>query len=108
MDEPQRASLPSGAPPRDRRGLKIVIMIAIVAVIALGAWLLWGRSGAATSADGSSARTGKAGASKGSGKGAAKGGGRFAVDPNRAQPVAAAAATRADVNIVQTALGTAT
>jgi membrane fusion protein, multidrug efflux system len=106
MDEPQRASLPPDAPPRERRGLKIVFMIAIVAVIALGAWLLWGRPGAPTSGDGTG--SGKAGAAKGAGKGAAKGGGRFAVDPNRAQPVAAAPATRSDVNIVQTALGTAT
>ena len=52
------------------------------------------------------AREGRGG--KGDAKKAAKGGGRFGVDPSRVQPVAAAAARKGDIGIVQTALGTVT
>jgi len=69
----------------------------------VGAWLAWGwthsPTGAATTAAGKGGPFGG-----GAGKGGR--GGRFAVDPNRAQPVTAVKARVGDVNIVQTALGT--
>lgn len=93
---------PSGNPSRTRPWALPAIALAVVVLAALGAWLLWGRSGTpagapadATKSKGMFGAGGKAGA-----------GGRFAVDPNRAQPVAAVPARVGDVDIVQTALGT--
>jgi membrane fusion protein, multidrug efflux system len=77
------------------------IIIAAVAVIALGAWLIWRpASGDAAKAQGTDA----AKAGKGPGKGAKGGAG----DPNRAQPVSVAVSRLGDINIVQTGLGTVT
>lgn len=95
------ASPPHDLPPRERRWVKPVVIAAILALLAAGTWYLWGRSDGAPSAK--TAPSAKAG--KGAG---AKGGGRFGGDPNRVQPVAVATARIADVNIVQTALGTVT
>jgi multidrug efflux system membrane fusion protein len=94
---------PPHRPPR-RRGL-LAVVVGVVVIAAVAAWYFFGRSSPATP------ETGKASKSAADGKGgkaAGKGGGRFGADPNRVQPVAAAAARTADVPIVQTALGTAT
>ena len=92
---------------RPRRAwVKPVAILAVIVLAALAAWYFFGRGDSAAKGDGKPAATTKDGKS---GKGAGKGG-RFAGggDPNRAQPVAAATARTADINIVQTALGTAT
>src|SRR5271154_371574 len=85
-----------------RRNL-IALAIAAVVVVALIAWRLWPSS----SGDAQKAGTDKSAQAqpgKGGGKGgSSKNGGG---DPNRAQPVSVAAAKTADLNIVQTALGT--
>ena len=85
-----------------KRWVQPVLVLVILAVVAVGAWLAWrwthSPTGAATTA------AGKGGSPFGGG--ARKGGGRFAVDPNRAQPVTAVKARVGDVKIVQTALGT--
>ena len=82
------------APGPKRRWVMPVVIVAIVALLALGAWLIWGPADAPSTAAKADSPKGKAG----------KGGG----DPNRIQPVAAVAARIGDINIVQTALGTAT
>ena len=101
----------SALPPNDatrttdkpRRGWIYPTVIALmIAAMALGAWYIWGRGdtpapGAAATKDG-----------KGAGKGGGRRGGGAGFDPNRAQPVQAAVAKTTDINIVQTALGTAT
>jgi len=93
---------PPSPPPRTRRGwVKPPIIVAIVAAVAVGSWMLWGPESSTTAAS--------ADAAKGKGKGGKAGagkGGRFGGDPNRAQPVAVVAAKTGDINIVQTALGT--
>ena len=85
-----------------KRWVQPVLVLVILAVVAVGAWLAWGwthsPTGAATTAAG---KGGPFGGGAGKGRG-----GRFAVDPNRAQPVTAVKARVGDVNIVQTALGT--
>ena len=86
--------------PRSRWIYPAVVVTMIAAMIA-GAWWIWGR-GEVAKPPGTDAQ--KAAASK-TGKGGRRGGGG---DPNRAQPVQAAVAARTDINIVQTALGTAT
>ena len=97
------ADLPPASPPpaaRPRRAwVKPAIIVAIVAAVAVGSWVLWGPSSSTTaaSADAPKGKGGKGGAGKG---------GRFGGDPNRAQPVAVVAARIGDINIVQTALGT--
>ena len=103
-----------GLPGWVRKGL---IPIAIVGAIAGGGYYAYSVSNApAPSADASKAGSGKPGGPPGSTGGAAgapgapgKGGGsgRFGgFDPNRVQPVIAVAARTADINVVQTALGT--
>ena len=90
--------LPPTAPvsrPARRRWILPAAIVAVVALAGLGAWWLWGSAEAPS-------KPASAGGAKG-GKGFGKGS-----DPNRIQPVAAAAARVGDVNIVQTALGTAT
>ena len=89
---------------RPRRGWVYPTVIALmIAAMAFGAWWIWGRSDTPPNPAGAAAtKDGKAGA----GKGGRRGGAGF--DPNRAQPVQAVAARPADINIVQTALGTAT
>ena len=94
-----------------------MIPIAIVGAIAGGGYYAYSVSNApAPSADASKAGSGKPGGPPGSTAGAAGapgkgggggGGGRFGgFDPNRVQPVIAVAARTADINVVQTALGT--
>ncbi|MBI3715740.1 MAG: MdtA/MuxA family multidrug efflux RND transporter periplasmic adaptor subunit [Betaproteobacteria bacterium] len=75
---------------------KIVLPLLILALIGGGAWYVFKTGGDAGTGNGKD--TAKAGPP---GKG-----GRFGNDPNRQQPVAAAAARTADINVVQTALGT--
>ena len=78
------------------------VIVAMIALMAFGAWWIWGRSDAPVPGSAVATKDGKA-----AGKGGRRGGpGGF--DPNRAQPVQAAVARPADINIVQTALGTAT
>jgi multidrug efflux system membrane fusion protein len=95
-----------GRPAPERRWLKPLIAVVLVALVVVIAWVVWSRHDAsngqqgATSADGTG---GKAGG-KGSGKGAGKGG--RGGNPNQAQPVAVAAAKLGNVDVVQTALGT--
>src|SRR5688572_15696666 len=89
---------------KPRRGWIYPTVIGLmIAAMALGAWYIWGRGD--TPAPGAAAtKDGKA-AGKGGGR---RGGGGAGFDPNRAQPVQAAVAKTTDINIVQTALGTAT
>ena len=88
---------PHPPPPRQRpRWVIPAVVFGVLALVGLGAWYFWPASNTpATQKDG------KAG--KAPGKGGRFGGG----DPNRAQPVAAALAREGDINVVQTALGTA-
>jgi multidrug efflux system membrane fusion protein len=67
---------------------------------------MWGSSSADAAKQSAADAKGAKGA--GAGKGARAGGAGGANDPNRAQPVAVAAARIGDVNVVQTSLGTAT
>lgn len=84
--------------PERRRGwIYPTVIVAMLALMGLGAWWIWGR-GETPTPPGATAKSGKAG----------KGGRRGGFDPNRAQPVQADAARLADIDIVQTALGTAT
>ncbi len=99
---------PVSNPPR-RGWVYPVIIVAVIAGMAVAAWFMFIRDdpAPAPAAKGGATQEGKAGG-KGSGKaGAGKGGGRGG-DPNRVQPVTAVAARSGDLNIVQTALGTAT
>ncbi len=93
----------SPAVSRPRPWIKPVAIVAVLVLAALAGWYLFKRSDTAApgNAKQSASKDGK------SGKGAGKGGGRGG-DPNRVQPVAAVAARAGDINIVQTALGTAT
>jgi multidrug efflux system membrane fusion protein len=89
-----------------KRWVQPVLVLAILAVVGIGAWLVWSHS--RSTADTAASATSRKGGSPfggGAGKGGGRGG-RFAVDPNRAQPVTAVKARLGDVNIVQTALGT--
>jgi membrane fusion protein, multidrug efflux system len=89
-----------------KRWVQPVLVLAIVAVVAIGAWLAW-RHSTSTTGTAASATAKKGGSAfGGAGKGGGRGG-RFAADPNRAQPVTAVKARLGDVNIIQTALGTA-
>jgi multidrug efflux system membrane fusion protein len=85
--------------PERRRGwLYPTVIVAMLALMGLGAWWVWGRGETPSPPGATAAKGGKAG----------KGGRRGGFDPNRAQPVQAEAARLADIDIVQTALGTAT
>ena len=91
--DPQPASLD-----RPRRGwIYPAVIVTMIALMALGAYWIWGRGEPPTPAGASAAKAKM-------GKGGRRGGG----DPTKAQPVQAVAARTTDVNIVQTALGTAT
>ena len=101
------AELPPLPPPVEgrRRWLVPLAIAVVVAILVAIGWHFWGGSDSdaqkGQSADG---KGGKAGAGKaGAGKG-----GRFAGGAGGVQPVSAAAARIGDINIVQTALGTAT
>ena len=96
-------------PPRRPRSRWIWagVLLAVFTAIAVGAWMLWGRDSSGSS--GATAKDGQASPAKGAGKGGAgKGGGRFGGGAGGVQPVQAVAAKPGDINIVQTALGTAT
>ncbi len=97
------ADLPPLPPPAERRKRWLVygIALALIALIAVG-WYLWVPSAADAQkarAEGKDAKGGKGGGGKG---------GRFAGGGGGVQPVQAVAARIGDINIVQTALGTAT
>ncbi len=85
-----------------RRWVYPTVIVAMISLMALGAWWIWGR-GDAPVPGAAATKDGKAGTGKGGRRGGAAG-----FDPNRAQPVQAVPARPADINIVQTALGTAT
>jgi membrane fusion protein, multidrug efflux system len=94
---------PASVPPppsRRRRWLFPILVVAFVALVAAGAWYLWGRSSDPAKAEATDGAKGGKG-----GKGAGKGG-RFGGGAGGVQPVAAVPARIADVNIVQTGLGT--
>jgi len=91
------------SPPADaglsrRRWFIPALVVGGLALAGLAAWYFWPKTSAEMKAE-----TGS-GKGKGGGGGARKGG----FDPNRVQPVTAVAAKIADINIVQTALGTVT
>lgn len=90
------------APRARRRWIYPTVIVLMIVAMAAGAWYIWGR-GETLNPTGPAAKDGKAG--KG-GPGGRRGGGGF--DPSRSQPVQAVPARRTDINIVQTALGTAT
>jgi membrane fusion protein, multidrug efflux system len=87
-------------PERRRRWIYPTVIVAMLALMAFGAWWIWGRGETPVPPGAAATKDGKAG--KGGRRGAA------GFDPNRAQPVQAVAARLADIDIVQTALGTAT
>jgi multidrug efflux system membrane fusion protein len=95
------SALPPSTPSSNRpRWLIPALVVVAIALVAGGLWYWRSRGEAATPPAAEAARDGKAaGKATKSGKG-----GRFA--PLGPQPVAAVAARRADVNVVQTALGT--
>ena len=99
------ADLPPLPPPAPRRTRFLVYAIAgvVIAIVAVVGWRLWGASDGDTQKTHADGKDGKGG--KG-GKGGR--GGRFAGGAGGVQPVAAATARIGDINIVQTALGTAT
>ncbi len=90
-----------------RRWVQPVLVVAILLLVALGAWYYHGRSAAPDSvAAGATTAAGKGGAA-GKGRFGAPGkGGRVGFDPNRAQPVTAVPARLGNIDIVQNALGT--
>src|SRR6202007_1366218 len=102
------ADLPPLPPPVEgrRRWLVPLIVAVVVAILVAIGWRYWGPSSDGDAQKGQTAdgKGGKGGAGKaGAGKG-----GRFAGGASGVQPVAAATAKMGDINIVQTALGTAT
>jgi membrane fusion protein, multidrug efflux system len=84
-------------PERRRSWIYPAVIVAMLALMGLGAWWIWGRGEPPTPPGAAPAKDGKA-----------RGGRRGGFDPSRAQPVQAEAARLADIDIVQTALGTAT
>ena len=107
-NEKPMADLPPLPPPAERRKRWLVygIALAVIALIAV-AWHFWAPSAADAQKAQAEGKDGKGGKG-GGGKGAGKGGGRFAGGAGGVQPVQAVAARIGDINIVQTALGTAT
>ena len=104
---------PLGPPPsRRQRFIVYTIVIVVIAALGFGAWDLWGRGSAGTTSGAEAGKGKAAGKAGGGGFAGGAGGGRGGRpgggDPNRAQPVTVATAKVGDVNIVQTALGTAT
>jgi multidrug efflux system membrane fusion protein len=100
------ADIPPLPPPREGprpRWLVPVIVVVVVAIAAVIAWRVWGGDSEGDKSKGQSA---DAKGGKGGGKGGK--GGRFAGGAGGVQPVQAQAARIGDINIVQTALGTAT
>src|SRR5258708_38695779 len=98
MADPPPASLPSG-PRRRPRWLLPVVIAVIVALVAAGAWYVWGRtSDPATKADAADA---KAKGGKGAGKGGRGGG-----PPGGIPPVAAGRGPTGAVHNRPTPLGT--
>ena len=108
MSVPRDPLAPERSAP-ERRWLKPVLVIVLLAVVAAIAWMVWGRGGSAGTAAGPGTAASSAGKAPGKGGNGARGGGRGGrggFDPNRAQPVAVAAARAGNIDIVQTALGT--
>jgi len=102
------ADLPALPPPAERRKRFLVYGIALVVlvILAVAGWRLFGSGdGDAQKTQSADGKGGKAGQGKG---GAGKGGGRFGGGGGGVQPVQAVAAKVGDINVVQTALGTAT
>ena len=102
------ADLPPLPPPAERRKRFLVYGIALVVlvILAVAGWRLFGSGdGDAQKTQSADGKGGKAGQGK---AGAGKGGGRFGGGAGGVQPVQAVAAKVGDINIVQTALGTAT
>ncbi|HUP29545.1 MAG TPA: MdtA/MuxA family multidrug efflux RND transporter periplasmic adaptor subunit [Usitatibacter sp.] len=96
---------PLRPPRRPRpRWLMPAIVVALLALAGAAAWYFWGRGEAADSSKTAATKEGKGG--KGGGKGSK--GGRFGGGAGGVQPVQAVAAKPGDINILQTALGTAT
>ncbi|MGZ5034738.1 MAG: MdtA/MuxA family multidrug efflux RND transporter periplasmic adaptor subunit, partial [Usitatibacter sp.] len=92
---------PLAASERPRRRWVVPVVVAVaVAIVAVIGWRLWGAS---ADGDASKGKAAEGKAAKGGGRG-----GRFSGGTGGVQPVAAAAARVGDINIVQTALGTAT
>ena len=89
---------------KSRPWMVVVIGIAIVALLAAGAWYVWGRDDKPAAADAAGGAPGGAGAGGSAGKAGRGAGG----NANAPQPVAAAVAKTGDINIVQTGLGTVT
>ena len=88
-------------------GKTLLIGVSVLIIAVVTAWYFWPASFTAPAAGTAAEKGDKAGKGKGGG-GAPGKGGRFGADPTRVQPVAAATARLSDINIVQTALGTAT
>jgi multidrug efflux system membrane fusion protein len=98
------SALPPSTPPSNRpRWVIPAIIVVLVALVGAGVWYYRSRGDAAPAGDSAAATKDTKGGKAGK---AGKGGGRFA--SSGPQPVAAAPARRADINIVQTALGTVT
>ena len=96
---------------KSRPWIPIVIGLAVVALLAAGAWYIWGPDGkpAVADAPGAAPAGGAPGAgATGGGGGAGKANRGAPGGANAPQPVAAAVAKTGDINIVQTALGTVT
>ncbi len=95
---------PSPATPSSRPRWVVPVAIAVVlALVAGGVWYLRSRDDTASTAPAAETKDGKQGKGGKGGKGGGRGG-RFA--SSGPQPVSAAPATRGNINIVQTALGT--
>jgi multidrug efflux system membrane fusion protein len=95
--------------PLRRRLVVYSLAIVVMAVLGFGAWYLWGRGSAATSADAPKTKAfGGGGGGTGNASPGARGGRGGRGGATGPQPVAAATAKAGDVNIVQTALGTVT
>ncbi|MBL0140522.1 MAG: MdtA/MuxA family multidrug efflux RND transporter periplasmic adaptor subunit [Betaproteobacteria bacterium] len=100
---------PPGARAPRRRIARIVYAVTVLAAAAAAAWWYWGRSAdvPATASPGYAAKASAGGPGTAAPGGAPGKGGRFG-DPNRVQPVAAVAARKGNVRVIQNALGTVT
>jgi multidrug efflux system membrane fusion protein len=97
MSSPTPESRPTLEDRPRKRWVQPVLIAAIIAIVAVGAWLAWGWTHTSSPA----AVAAREKASKGNGR-------RGGFDANRVQPVTVVAAKVGDVNVVQTALGTVT
>jgi multidrug efflux system membrane fusion protein len=97
MSTPTPESRPTLEDRPRKRWVQPVLIAAILAIVAVGAWLAWGWTHTSSPA----AVAAREKATKGKGR-------RGGFDANRVQPVTVVAAKLGDVNVVQTALGTVT